>query len=259
LRDFLPFVFQYGLNENNSNMPYKGVAHTIPGIIQAEEYDLGGNGVAYNDASTGNTGGATFRTDEDMDLENCTDIGAGYNLGFLMAGEWLEYTVNVQAAGNYDIDIRSACNGDGRLVSLSMEGVNIANNVAVANTGGWQTWVSTSLKNVPLKAGQQILRFTVGASDYVNINYIEFKNSVVTLSEDQFLEFSEVYPNPFKDHLFVDMNGSFQFQLSSSSGVVLEEGTAEGKVALGSKLPKGFYLLKIEKGTYSKLMKLVKD
>lgn len=240
--------------------PYNGLVHQIPGLIQIEEYDLGGNGVAYNDASAGNTGGASFRTDEDIDLENCTDAGAGYNLGYATVGEWLEYTVNVQAAGNYDIDIRSACNGDGRTVSLAMDGVSIASNIAIANTGGWQTWVTTSLKNVPLKVGQQILRFTVGATDYVNINYLDFRSSVITnLDEDQVLESSQVYPNPFKDHLFVDVNGGFQFRLMSTSGVVLEEGKAEGKIALAGKLPKGLYLLKIEKGDYSKLIKLVKD
>lgn len=38
-------------------MPYGGTAATIPGIIQAEKFDLGGEGVGYSDSTLGN-----FRT-----------------------------------------------------------------------------------------------------------------------------------------------------------------------------------------------------
>ena len=65
-------------------------------------------------AAPENTGGATFRMDEDVDIENCTDAGAGYNIGFATAGEWLEYTVDVTKPGTYDLDLRVACNGADR-------------------------------------------------------------------------------------------------------------------------------------------------
>jgi poly(3-hydroxybutyrate) depolymerase len=159
---------------NIPQAPYNGTWNLIPGTIQAENYDVGGNGSAYSDGSAGNTGGATFRTDEDVDIENCTDAGAGYNIGYATAGEWLEYSVDVQKLGLYDISFRVAASGDSRTISLSMDDKALATNVAIPNTAGWQTWQTVTVKNVTLQAGKQILRLTIGATDYVNINYVTF-------------------------------------------------------------------------------------
>lgn len=158
---------------NVAQKPYGGTAWAIPGTIQFESYDDGGNGFAYNDASAGNTGGATIRTDEDVDIENCTDVGTGYNIGFGTAGEWLEYTVNAATAGKYNLVLRVACSGDGRTISLSSNGTAIATDIAIPNTTGWQTWVDVKT-TVTLSAGVQVIRLTIGATDYVNLNYMTF-------------------------------------------------------------------------------------
>lgn len=156
--------------------PFNGTAWPIPGTIQFEDYDVGGNGAAYLDNATGNTGGASFRTDEDVDIENCTDAGGGYNIGYATAGEWMEYTVNVAAAGQYSLTFRVACNGDGRTISLSSDGTAIANNIAIPNTAGWQAWVDVKT-DVTLTAGIHVLRLTMGATDYVNMNYMTFSSA----------------------------------------------------------------------------------
>lgn len=163
--------------------PYKGTAKAIPGKIELEEYDEGGNGLAYNDGTPGSavTPVVNFRTAEDVDIEPCTDAGTGYNLGYTMAGEWTEYTVNVAAAGTYNLTIRAASNGAGRTVSLSAKGVDVAKDIAIPNTEGWQTWQDVVVKDVKLDAGVQVLRLTIGATDYVNLNYMTFTaTNVVT-------------------------------------------------------------------------------
>ncbi len=159
---------------NKPQGPYDGAFHSIPGTIQLEHYDVGGNGFAYMDSSPASETGVSFRNDEDVDLENCTDVGAGYNVGWTAAGEWLEYTVDVKTAGTYDLAIRAACNGEGRTVSVTMDGVNIANNVAIPNTTGWQNWQTVTVKGINLTAGQKIMRVTIGATDFVNLNYFTF-------------------------------------------------------------------------------------
>ena len=58
--------------------PFKALA--IPGTIQAEDYNLGGEGVAYHDTTAGNEGGA-YRHD-DVDIETVgrhhrTSAGSG--------------------------------------------------------------------------------------------------------------------------------------------------------------------------------------
>ena len=156
----------------------------IPGKIEFENYDVGGNGYAYNDATVGTqvSPAPAFRTDEDVDIENCTDVGTGYNIGFSTAGEWLEYTVNAAAAGVYSLTLRVACNGDGRTLSLSSNGTDVASNIAIPNTAGWQTWTDVKLE-VTLPAGEQVLRFTIGATDYINLNYMTFEGKVTPVTK----------------------------------------------------------------------------
>jgi len=163
---------------------YNGVAHAIPGVIQLEEFDKGGNGCAYYDSSPGTSVPTppNFRTDEDVDIESCSDTGAGYNIGYAIAGEWLEYTVNVEEAGLYNIVLRAACDGDGRAISLYMNDVELVTDVEIANTGGWQTWSDVTVNNVELSAGEQVLKVLIGNTDYVNLNYISFSKVSETTS-----------------------------------------------------------------------------
>lgn len=39
---------------------YNGVAATVPGVIEAEEFDEGGPGVGYSDTSAGNNGKVSY-------------------------------------------------------------------------------------------------------------------------------------------------------------------------------------------------------
>ena len=153
---------------------YSGTPSAVPGTIQSEHYDIGGNGAAYLDNAASNTGGATFRMDEDVDIETCKDVDAGYNVGFATAGEWLEYTINVATAGTYNITLRAACFGDDRTLTIASGSTVLAKDVAIPNTGGWQTWQDVVIKDIPLAAGVQVIRVTIGAADYVNLNYMVF-------------------------------------------------------------------------------------
>ncbi|MBO9703470.1 MAG: carbohydrate-binding protein [Sporocytophaga sp.] len=173
--------------------PYNNALHSIPGIIQLEHFDEGGNGFAYMDSSPGSETGVAFRNDEDVDLENCTDVGGGYNIGWSTSGEWLEYSVDVQKPGTYDLDLRVACNGEGRAVSIAMDGVTIANNVAIPNTAGWQNWQTVKIKDINLTTGNKVMRVTIGATDFVNMNYVTFTLSK-ELNQDPFKGVAHLIP-----------------------------------------------------------------
>jgi beta-xylosidase len=241
--------------------PYNGIVHPIPGTIQAEEYDLGGNGIAYMDDSPGSevTPVVNYRTDEDVDIETCTDAGGGYNLGYTTTGEWLEYTVNVAATGNYKLELRVACNGDGRTLSLAMDGTNIATDVAIPNTTGWQTWNTTTVNNVPLAAGQHILRLTIGATSYININYMTFSSVITGLDIDVSTSSPNIYPNPFEsDGLVVNTKGEFLYKIFNMSGIMVESGNATGSKKVGQHLATGMYVLHINDNKGSSLHKIEK-
>lgn len=158
--------------------PFGGTPSVIPGIIQFEDFDTGGQDSAYYDDSPGNEADGNCRPDEDVDLETCSDVGGGCNIGWFTSGEWVEYTVNVQSAGTYDLTIRYAVSGTGRTINLTMNGLPIASNVSLPTTGDWQTWDDLIIEDIELNAGKQVLRVTMGATDYVNLNYMTWDAGV---------------------------------------------------------------------------------
>src|SRR5580693_7099008 len=151
--------------------PYGGTAAAVPGTVFAENYDTGGQGVAYNVTSVNGTDNG-YRSDG-VDLETTTDTGGGANdLGWTAAGQWFKYTVNVATAGTYTVGLRLAAPTavtDGLHIANSA-GTNLSGNINVPATGGWQTW-ATVTATVTLPAGQQTLRVDQDAAGW-NIHYL---------------------------------------------------------------------------------------
>ena len=157
------------LTRSSGQTQYNG-PHNLPGTLQAEDYDLGGEGVAYYDTSRGNIGGV-YRQD-DVDIE-VLDIDRSPNVGWIRAGEWLAYTVNISTAGTYDAGFRVASSHTGSSVQVYVDnGTTPVATVNVPNTGDWPIFRTVSMP-VTLPAGQHrlLLRFP---TDFVNINWISF-------------------------------------------------------------------------------------
>ena len=155
--------------------PYGGTATVLPGTIQAENFDDGGAGRAYADATSGNAGGR-YRT-TDVDIEWTNDGGSGYDVGWISAGEWLNYSVDVASAGNYDLEVRVASAGAGGTFHIEVNGVDKTGPMTVPNTGGWQTWTTIRCPAVALSAGPQVWRVVMDTSGSTtkavgNFNYI---------------------------------------------------------------------------------------
>jgi len=152
--------------------PYGGTAAAIPGTVQAETYDTGGQGVAYSVSST-NGSGNSYRTDG-IDLEATTDTGGGYDMGWTTGGQWFRYTVNVATSGTYTVSFRVAAESavtDAFHLS-NTAGTNLSGSVNVADTGGWQNW-TTVTATVTLAAGPQTLTLNQDNPGW-NINYVTF-------------------------------------------------------------------------------------
>ena len=114
--------------------PFHGTAFDVNQVIQAEDFNLGGEGVAYHDTTATNEFGG-YRGAEGPDIESTTDAGAGYNVGFIKAGEFLDYTVNVPAAGAYNVSFRLAnIRGGGTFHLADGSGANLTGSIAVPNT-----------------------------------------------------------------------------------------------------------------------------
>ena len=149
--------------------PYSGTAVALPGLVQAEEYDNGGEGVAFNDSDAGsyNCGGRS----DDVDLEQSSNDDGTCNVGWITAGEWLEYTVNIAQSGNYTIETRVASGSGGGTYEISFSDGGSTGDVNFAGTGGWQNWNTVTTTGVALNAGQQIMRIDMKSANF-NINSI---------------------------------------------------------------------------------------
>ena len=216
----------------------------IPGRIEAEDYDKGGEGLGYHEFdNAGNQGDAVFRNDQ-VDVEETEDLDGGYNVAYIRNGEWLAYTVDVQTPGMYDLDFRMAADGANKTFHIEVDGVDVSGPVAVPNTGGWQTWETITVNDIDLSSGEQEIRI-VFDSDYMNFNYMEFRSQVVTSLNTTDNAIIAIYPNPFGNNGFViSSESAFEYSLIDVSGSLIESGESTGSIKLGNALPQGVYFFK---------------
>src|SRR5258706_113965 len=116
-----------------SSTPYLGTPAAIPGQIEAENFDSGGEGIAYHDNSAGNAGGQ-YRGG-DVDIEASSE--GGYDVGWTSSGEWLNYTANVAAAGSYVVQLRVASPGGASMHVGFNTASNVWQTVSIPATGRW--------------------------------------------------------------------------------------------------------------------------
>ncbi|MCH8063269.1 MAG: carbohydrate-binding protein, partial [Chloroflexi bacterium] len=143
----------------------------LPGRIEAEDYNPGGEGAGYHDTTGGNNGGS-YRSD-DVDIEITTDAGDGFNVGWIEEGEWLAFDVDVADSGPYDITARVASAGSGgKSLHIEIDGIDVTGSMAFQPTGGWQNWTDVSAFAVGLEAGPHVLRIVMD-SGLFNLNYVD--------------------------------------------------------------------------------------
>ena len=151
---------------------------SLPGVIEAEDYKEGGQGIGYNDTTPGNLGGA-YREDA-VDIQNTGDTSGTYNVGWINAGEWLAYDVDATATGGrYTAEFRVASPDGLGSFHLEANGQSITEVITVPNTGNWQNYTTVVVEDVLLTQGKQEIR-VVFDSRSLNFNYIEFKASTGT-------------------------------------------------------------------------------
>ncbi len=126
--------------------PVSGKA--IPGNIEAESYDVMSG----------------------VQTETCSE--GGLSIGWIDAGDWLDYHVTVQTTKAYTVQFRVASPYSDTQLQLRL-GDTVLTTVTIPNTGGWQTW-QTAAATVNLSAGSQTLRIYAVTNGW-NINWVNFQ------------------------------------------------------------------------------------
>lgn len=140
--------------------PYPGLTPAAPGTIEAENFDNGGEGVAWHDTDAGNNGGE-YRTGVDVDIRSKTTASNGYVVFNASAGEWLEYTIDVAADGLYDVGATSASRLAGGTYHIEIDGVDVTGPLTAPATGSWWDFQYAGRTGVSLTAGRHVLRLVL--------------------------------------------------------------------------------------------------
>ncbi|MBO4430304.1 MAG: CotH kinase family protein [Bacteroidaceae bacterium] len=108
-------------SESIARTPFKGEI-SLPGTVEAENFDKGGEGITYHDNDAEDYGGTNYRSGADAGVDIVTGNG-GYAVGWIAGGEWIEYSVNVTKAGKYTYEaIVSNGTGSAGGFSISLVG-----------------------------------------------------------------------------------------------------------------------------------------
>jgi len=151
------------INETSGLAPFSGTPLAVPGFIEAENFDHGGEGVAYHDNTAANEGGA-YRT-TGVDVQVVADTGGGFGIGHIQAGEWLKYIVDVQTAGTYTFTTRISAGGGGGTYHYEIDGADVTGPIVIGNTGDWTIFVNQSTAGVALTTGQHVMGLVFDATN----------------------------------------------------------------------------------------------
>ena len=188
---------------------WKDTPQTIPGKLQCEFYDQGGEGIAFHDADTINSGSGKlnpadgsylheFRMHEAVDIsftkfQNPAIDNSPYNfvepekdqlyIGWTVPGEWTKYTVNVTEAGKYQLGLMYTSNQNGK-ISISVNDKDatgpllIPSTFVAADSIPWRQWhhwnYIDKLAQIDLKKGIQTITIHTVEIGQMNYDYINF-------------------------------------------------------------------------------------
>ena len=167
-----------GFTAYNPRSTFKGEI-ALPGTLQVENFDVGGEGITFHDSDTKNEGTSYRSNGGGVDI---VTGNKGYAIGYTATGEWLEYTVNVQEAGVYAYDAYVSSGVSGSSVQLTVdtgdEVKNLTEVIVVPQTGNnnWDKYVAVHGRTlVSLEEGTQIIRLNITGGS-CNVDKFEFKH-----------------------------------------------------------------------------------
>jgi hypothetical protein len=181
-----------GVPSTYTGRPFGGTPQPIPGKIQIESYDTGGEGVAYHASGNGHgqlcgvtrtdlidlncTGQAGSPTDQTQGT--CAKLMGDVYLGYIGTGDWLNYTVTVQQAGTYAISTHAGVAGNTKLMFTFTPTVK-TDALALAGTSGcgvesYHVWNVQNLGTIALQPGTYVLRLDFVAAG-LNLDWIDLE------------------------------------------------------------------------------------
>jgi hypothetical protein len=223
--------------------PYT-VQFSIPGAIQAEDYDEGGQSVSFYDKDFVNEGNVYREDGVDVVGLGCADSAMtqdckGYAIGYTQAGEWVEYSVNVILASKYVFRANVATGLEGGSFRLFLDGKAITDTVVVPQGEDWNTYGFVDGETSEIAKGEHVLRIQFTGS-YVNMDWIQFALTEAELSTTALRAYSVNFvPNTERSLKVFNASGRLVGIVSNRAGVSLTETLKQVGLAKGIYLVRG--------------------
>lgn len=157
----------------NVSKPYNRFGWPVPGLVEAENFDEGGEGIGYHDFDLGDNGaalGGILLRDEGVDLTPTTFGSGGYRVGWTALGEWLNYTINVTTGGVYRVRLRSSSGLSGGSVHYEFAGNQSTLPMKVPGGSNWDAYNFTTSSVVRLEPGPQTVRLNIDVSNGFDVD-----------------------------------------------------------------------------------------
>lgn len=228
--------------------PFGGVAWAVPGKIQAEDYDEGGNRHSFYDKDSENQGGAYRKDAVDIVQLDSADATKGYALGYTQAGEWLEYTVDVKSTAEYAVMVHVATSAENTGVQFFVDGDAVTDTLVAPQGEDWDTYSDVEGK-VKLPAGEHTLKMQI-TGNYLNVDWVQFcEGACNTASTGADADSGEVKTEGFRTVAAPVLSGSRSMEIFGVTGQFLgrvEVVNGDIRASLNAfGLAKGVYLVRL--------------
>ncbi len=130
-------------------------------LVEAEDYDQGGEGIGYHDLLPENQGNS-YRND-DVDIYRNAFRSNAHNVGYTQTGEWLAYSIDLRPGGHYDVTFQVGVRDPGCRIDLELDG-RMVDGIDLPVTGSWSTYEAVAIPDIVVPTGPHRLRliFTGG-------------------------------------------------------------------------------------------------
>lgn len=217
--------------------PYKAI-FSVPGFVQLEDYDMGGQSVSFYDKDFVNEGGAYREDGVDIVQVDSADASKGYAIGYTQAGEWLEYSVNVVTTGKFVFRASVADGLEGGGIRLFIDGKAVTDTIAVPQTDDWNTYTLMDGETSEIEKGEHVLRLQFTGA-YVNIDWIQFALTKDELGTTAIRPYSmDFMPNADCSLKVYNASGRLMGVINNRAGLSLTETLKQAGLA------KGIYLVR---------------
>ena len=99
--------------------------------------------------------------------------GSGYADFNNASGDYIEFALNANSAGNYPISFRFANGSAGdRPLQLNVNGATVVGSLSFPVTGSWANWAYTATNSVTFNAGLNTVRITATGSSGANVDHL---------------------------------------------------------------------------------------